>query len=199
MATYSFSYSVTATDSDVRAATPTGNIATVSGSHTHTPPVLSPFTANLGLGGLYIVDRTEYSGGAETVPVYGSIILSFTNTTWALSDSSGEIESVGGTFRTGTTGTVQVNVSWVITANPIKPINTAGFIDSSPWVTLGSEGLLQVSLAVEEVNIENSYSADRVEAQVTVSMRYAENNSIIATGTHDVRLALTSHSGSGAN
>lgn len=195
MATYSFSYSVTATDDDVRAATPTGNIATVSGSHTHTPPALSPFTANLGLGGFFEVDRTEYSGAPEIVPISGAISITFTDTTWTLSDSASEITPVVGTFRTGTSGTVQMNVSWVVTADAIHPVNTVGFIDSGPWVTLGSEGLLQLTLSVEHAAIEDTVVSDRVEAQITVAMRYLENNSITATGTYDVRLALTARSG----
>lgn len=206
MATYSFSYSIIATDTDGRAATPIDNDVTVSGSHTHNPPTLSPFTAGLGFSGSLNLNMTYYSGQSNSVNINAGMALSFGSTSWSLSSArapsgpgwSGVLASDSGTFRTGTSGTVQVNINWSASA-PSNPINTGSGGYSTGWVTLGSEGALVFALDVlgdEGVGSSGTTKSDSISGTLNVSMRYLENNAISESGSQSTSISLTTSPGS---
>lgn len=205
MATYNFSYSVIATDNDARAATPIDNDVTVSGSHTHVPPTLSPFTTGLGFGGSLDLNMTYYSGVSDSANVNAGIVLSFTSTTWSISSNrtpsgpgwQGVLKSDSGTFRTGTSGTVEVNVNWSASA-PSSPFNTSGGSSTGGWVTLGSEGSLQFYLDLlgdAGVGSSGTTKSDNTVGTLSVSMRYVENNSISESGSQGTSITLTTSPG----
>lgn len=205
MATYNFSYSVIATDNDARAATPIDNDVTVSGSHTHVPPNLSPFTSGLGFGGSLSLNMTYYSGQPDSVNINAGIVLTFGSTTWNLTSSRapsgpgwlGTLANDSGTYRTGTSGTVEVNVSWSVSA-PSSPLNTSGSSGTTGWVSIGSTGVMQIFLDVlgdAGVGSSGTTKSDSVTGTLSVSMRYAENNSITESGSQSTNIALTTSQG----
>lgn len=208
MATYNFSYSVIATDNDARAATPTGNSTTVSGSHAHTPaaPVLSPFTSGLGFGGSLNVNLDYYSGSENSENINASIVLTFGSTTWDLDSSrspsspggwSGSLPSDGGTYRTGTNGSVEVNVNWSSTVSGLHASGGAGY--STGWTPIGSVGALVFYLdLLGDAGIGSSGTTQSGSATGTlsVSMRYAEDNSVSGSGSQGTSISLTTHPGS---
>lgn len=206
MATYSFSYSVIATDTDVRAATPIDNDVTVSGSHTHTPPTLSPFTTNLELDGAISMDLNHYSGSVESSYVNAAFAMTFTSTTWSISPSrtpeTGWIDfmpSDSGTYRTGTSGSVEVNITWTH-SDPINAStsNTATSSGTTGWVAIGSATSIQMSLEVLGYDLAgdlHSMNSDTTTGTLTVSMRYAENNAVTVSGSKTTTITLTAWPG----
>lgn len=202
MATYNFSYSVIATDNDGRAPTPIDNNVTVSGSHTHTPGVvLSPFTSGLGMGGS-IDNVIQYvSDGPATYAASSSLSLSFSSTGWNISksrspsgmyppapgwDPIGAYSGASGTFRTGTDGTVQVSVSWTSSGSGDGNTTSSG---TSGWVSLGSAG---GSFTVSVPGPQGGEVQEIGTGTLSVSMRYAENNSVTESGSMSTSIDLRS-------
>lgn len=205
MTTYSFSYSVIASDTDVRAATPIDNDVTVSGSHTHTPPTLSPFTSGLGFGGSLSLNMEHYSGNTNSENVNAGFTLTFGSTTWSITGHRieppgswiGFLRDDSGTFRTGTSGTVEVNVSWSASA-PSSPFNTSGASGTSGWVPLGSEGAMVFFLDVlgdAGVGSTGTTKSDSTSGTLSVSMRYVENNAVSASGSQITSISLSTSPG----